>query len=328
VLFTPDDRAAGVPEAEQQRARDEGRAELEGWHQRKDGTRVWCSSVMRPLQDGQLLGFAKIAQDLTRRRRAAADLREAHDHLEERVRTRTSDLESDVRGHQLSEERTRRLLLHVVTAQEDERRRIARDLHDQLGQQLTALRLALDGLADRDGGGFDDRLRFVRDTAQRLDGEVDFLARELRPASLDELGLAVALEQYVAEWSRHYGIEATCHAHPLELDSELEVALYRIAQEALNNVVKHAHASRVEVLIEARADDLVLIIEDDGVGFKPEEVAGRGLGLLGISERASIVQGSVEIESSPGQGATLFVRVPLHTTGGHAAGGDTTEESS
>jgi signal transduction histidine kinase len=275
---------------------------------------------MRPLRDGQLLGFAKIAQDLTRRQRVAAELRDAHDHLEERVRERTSDLESDVRQHQLSEERTRQLLHHVVTAQEDERRRIARDLHDQLGQQLTALRLALDGLAGGAGAGFDDRLRFVRDTAQRLDGEVDFLARELRPAALDDLGLAAALEQYVGEWSRHYGIEATCHAHPLELGSELEVALYRIAQEALNNVVKHAQASRVEVLIEARAGDLVLIIEDDGVGFKPEEMAGRGLGLLGISERASIVQGTVEIESSPGHGATVFVRVPLHTTGGHQTG--------
>jgi two-component system CheB/CheR fusion protein len=312
ILFTAEDRAAGVPEDDWRRAREQGRAEAERWQLRKDGERIFASGVIHALRDAELLGFAWIARDLTGRQQSEAELRRAYDELEARVRDRTLDLEEDVRRQRASEKRTRLLLRHIVTAQEDERRRVARDLHDQLGQRVTALRLGLDRLAQGStAADFDRQLTAIRETAGQLDGEVSFLAWELRPAALDDLGLVAALEQYVVEWSRHYGIEAAFHADALRLDADLEVSLYRIAQEALNNVVKHAQASRVEVLIEARPGEVVLIVEDNGVGFSPEEVTGRGLGLLGVSERASLVGGSLEIESNSGAGATVFVRIPL-----------------
>ena len=155
-----------------------------------------------------------------------------------------------------------------------------------------------------------DQLAAIREQARQLDGEVEFLAWELRPAALDDLGLVAALEQYFVEWSRHYGIEADFHADALRLDPELEISLYRIAQEALNNVVKHAQASRVEVLLEAvrarscsssRTTASGSSRRKRPDGSRPARhggarLAGRRLARDRINRRA---------------GATVFVRIPL-----------------
>ena len=152
-----------------------------------------------------------------------------------------------------------------------------------------------------------------------LDEEVSFLAWELRPAVLDDLGLVVAADNYVTEWSKHFEIPAEFQSTGLRksrLDPETETNLYRIIQEALNNAYKHAKASQASVSLEKRQKNVVLIIEDDGIGFDPKQEervtkSGRGLGLVGIRERAAIVGGSVEIESTPGKGTTIYVRVPF-----------------
>ncbi len=123
----------------------------------------------------------------------------------------------------------------------------------------------------------------------------------------------------MAEWSRHYKIEAELHAGNLEkkrLAPEIETNLYRIVQEALNNIYKHAQASSVNIVVERRKDAMVLIIEDDGKGFDPSNIrtnkeSGVGLGLVGMRERAGIIGGTLEIESAPGNGTTIFVRVPV-----------------
>jgi signal transduction histidine kinase len=135
----------------------------------------------------------------------------------------------------------------------------------------------------------------------------------LRPAVLDHLGLDVALPRYVREWSEHYRIEAKYGGDGLHADGisrEAEIALYRIAQEALTNVAKHAHASRVDVFLESRDGYLVLVVEDDGVGFDPEHAATRerGIGLLGMRERAGLIGAQFELESRPGEGTSIFVR--------------------
>jgi PAS domain S-box-containing protein len=331
IIFTPEDRQRGVPDKEMKTAREQGRAADERWHVRRDGSRVYVSGVQTPLRDGdgdgEVTGYVKVARDLTEQKRVEEELRRAHDELEANVRERTFELAkaNETLRAEISEriqtERSRvRLLRQIVRAQEDERRRIARDIHDQLGQQMTALRLNLAALDQ--GCSHDEELRRklaqTKNIAERLDADVDFLAWELRPAALDDIGLAEALGKFVREWSKHSGIEAEFHTTGMDkerLSPETETNLYRITQEALNNTMKYARASRVDVLLERRDHQVVLIVEDDGVGFDPKKMASqngeKGMGLIGMRERAMLVGGTLEIESKPKEGTTIFARVPV-----------------
>lgn len=220
-------------------------------------------------------------------------------------------------------DRVTALLDRLVTVQEDERRRLARNLHDHLGQQLTALRLNISSLKDaqRSSDEFRTRVEAIDKIAAGVDRDLDFLAWELRPIALDDMGLDAALAAFVAEWSSTQNIAAEFHgsdADALRLTPEIESQLYRIVQEALNNVSKHASATCVSVLLERRDDAAILIVEDDGVGFKLEMVTdpGRrheGLGFVSMQERAALVGGRVQFESAPGKGTTVFVRIPVRT---------------
>ena len=158
--------------------------------------------------------------------------------------------------------------------------------------------------------------------ARQLDEGVDHLVWELRPTALDDLGLRAALANYVQDWSGRVNISAELHTSGLlddRLSSEAETALYRIAQEALNNVAKHARANSVEIILERRTDHVLLVIEDDGIGFEPAQAPAtrQGFGLLGMQERAALVSATLEIESA-GQGTTILVRMPLPPN--HSAG--------
>ena len=217
-------------------------------------------------------------------------------------------------------------LTRLVFAQEDERRRIAREMHDQFGEQLTALALRIRTLKDACDGQDDWRAHVdsIEAIAQRLDRDVDHLVWELRPTALDDLGLRAALANYVQDWSNRVGISAKLHTSGLlddRLPSDAETALYRIAQEALTNVAKHARAANVEIILERRADNVLLIIEDDGVGFDPAAAGdnARGFGLLGMQERAGLVGAMLEIESSAGNGTTVLVRMAAGVRIGNAS---------
>lgn len=208
------------------------------------------------------------------------------------------------------------LLSRLVFAQEDERRRIAREMHDQFGEQLTSLGRGIGMLKDacRDRIELRGQVDALEAVAQRLDRDVDHLVWELRPTALDDLGLRAALANYVQNWSKRVSISAELHTSGLlddRLPSEAETTFYRIAQEALNNVAKHARAGNVDIILERRADHVLLIVEDDGVGFEPGDVdaAGRGFGLLGMQERAALVGATLEIESGTGRGTTILVRL-------------------
>lgn len=329
IIFTPTDRKNGVPDKERRTARRMGRALDERWHMRRDGSKFYASGVMMPLYLGKKLsGYAKIATDLTERQRHAEALQRAHDELEVRVGERTRELAetnqaliNEARARSASEQHRIMLLRRLINSQELERSRIARDIHDQLGQRLTGLRLKLQsiaGRAERDGDSLPKDLAELQSIAAGLDAEVGFLAWELRPAALDDLGLVDALKNFVTEWSRHYDTEASFHSIKVgkaRFDEDIETHLYRIAQEALNNINKHAKATKVSMVLEKRADQLLLIIEDNGVGFDPERVkaprrSGQGLGLLGMRERTALVGGEFEIESTPGSGTTVYIRVP------------------
>lgn len=331
LLFVPEDRASGAPEYEMETARTKGRAADERWHLRKDGSRFYASGIMAPLRDvdGELIGYAKIARDLTQQKQAQEELRRQHDELETIVSGRTAELAEanealrfEMGQRQQIEEERVALLQKIVTSQEDERRRIARDMHDSLGQQLTALRLKLASMKDGPfvDGRIAESLETLQEMGRRIDSEVNFLVWELRPTILDDLGLVAAIDNYSREWSKHFNIPAEFHAGTFprseRLNSNIETNLYRITQEALNNVYKHAKARNASIVIEMRKGELVLVIEDDGVGFETDGIgrvqeSGRGLGLIGMRERAAIIGGKVEIESAPGKGTTIFVRIPI-----------------
>jgi signal transduction histidine kinase len=208
-----------------------------------------------------------------------------------------------------------------VFAQEDERRRIAREMHDQFGEQLTALSRSIGALKEASAGspGIASLVDALEKIARQIDRDVDQLVWELRPTALDDLGLRAALANYIQDWSRRVNIPAEFHTSGLlddRLASEAETTLYRIAQEALTNVAKHARAQRVDVLLERQADSVLLIVEDDGVGFdanpaREEGAAEPGFGLLGMQERAALVGATVEIESTAGKGTTVFLRMAI-----------------
>jgi signal transduction histidine kinase len=316
-----------MPAKEMETARQKGRAADERWHMRKDGSRFYVSGVLSSLHgaDGAVIGFVKIARDLTHERQIEEELRRVNDELEVRVRERTFELakvnqslREEITERIQTEKDRVRLLRQVVRAQEDERRRIARDIHDQVGQQMTALRLNLAALEQAYADGeLREKLEQTKTIAERLDADVDFLAWELRPAALDDIGLAQAMATFVDQWSKHSGIKSQFHTTGFDktrLSPETETNLYRIMQEALNNTMKYARAKRVDVLLERRDNQVILILEDDGVGFKPNEATSddgnNGMGLIGMSERAALVGGTLQIESKPNAGTTIFARVP------------------
>ncbi len=338
VLFALEDRGRGVAEEEMRRAGEQGRAEDDRWHTSKRGVRFFVSGVLAPLRDagGALTGYVKIARDQTERQELEEALRRAHDELEERVRERTRELQemagtllSEVKERAQAEDRVRTLLRQLVTVQEEERRRVSRELHDTLGQQLTALSLSIDIIKSESEGSarLREHIGRTQSILDRLNSDVDFLAWELRPAALDQLGLDAALQTYVREWSEHFKMEAHYHGFGPDaprLAPEVETNLYRILQEALQNVYKHSGASRVSVQLQQLDGRAVLVVEDDGRGYEPEEEASSGgnkrMGVINMKERAALVGGELEIESSPGEGTTVYVRVPLGRPGGKGEG--------
>ena len=229
---------------------------------------------------------------------------------------------SDATERKLAE-RSRReteIMRRLVEAQEAERHRIARDLHDHLGQRMTGLRLRIEGLTEKAVSvpALGEAISEVQESALHIDRDIGFLSWELRPTELEELGLADALHTFVREWGGQYGINSQFHAdrNPLPaLSRHAETNLYRITQEALNNVLKHAGATNVNVLLQRRDNDLLVIVEDDGVGFAPGDGSNvaphSGLGIIGMQERAALLGGSLEIDGESGEGTTVIARVPL-----------------
>ena len=331
LLIIPHERRAEEDEVLSRLRRGEKIDHFETIRRTKDGRLIPISLTVSPVRDssGIIVGASKIARDITERAAAQEALRRAHDELEERVRTRTAELSKandalrkEIEERQRIEQERAQLFTRLVLAQEDERRRIARELHDQLGQQMTALRLTLETLAGLSSERPEVRrqLEGLKDLAQQLDQDIAFRVWELRPAVLDGLGLAAALTEYAGNWSKRFGIHAELRiTRPAEarLTSELETTLYRFAQEALNNVVKHARADRVDIVLEQTPEHLSLIVEDNGIGFNPSEAPGaaEGLGLIGMRERAALAGADFHLESSPGTGTTIILRVPAAAAG-------------
>ena len=205
-------------------------------------------------------------------------------------------------------------LRRVVEAQELERRRLARELHDQTGQELTSVLLGLKAVEEAtDEGERAEALSAVREQVVETLHDVRRLAVELRPKALDDFGLVPAIERLAVTFSEQVGVETDVEAALGEerMPPEIETALYRIVQEALTNVVKHARATRVSILIVRKPRSVAAVIEDDGVGFDPEAAREDGIGLVGMRERVGLLDGRLDVEAAPGSGTTIVAEVPL-----------------
>jgi PAS domain S-box-containing protein len=316
VFCTPEDVQAGQVEADFQRALQQGRSENERLMVRRNGERFWSWWVTTPMWDkqGNLRGFAKILHDETERK-------EAHEARERLHRLERERLQGEVQSTAEALDRTkdelRALAANLLTAHEDERRRLARELHDDLLQRLSLLEIELVQIRKRKSL----TLRTVREDVYRLEqavanlsDHVRQLSHQLHPAILDDLGLPVALEILLQEFQkgRTTPVTLTGEGVPEKIPASISTALYRITQEALRNISKHSGSVPVTVDLSGNAGALTLQIRDSGPGFDPAQVRGKGgLGIISMQERAQLIGASFSISSGPDQGTTLTMQVRI-----------------
>ncbi|MFT4064093.1 PAS domain S-box protein [Paraburkholderia sp.] len=299
IFHTQADLAVSEPETMLMHAAANGRAESEGWRRRKDGSTFWANVVITAIRDesGTLRGFAKVTQDLTERKRLA-------------------ELEN-----------ISRLTANIQVAREEEQARIARELHDDLGQQLTALKMALAELEnDLHGGQKITRIpSHIEDMNRLIDGTVASLRRiatGLRPIALETLGFASALEWLIDDFARRYAIvvDASIRTAHVTLDEAAEAAVFHMIQEALTNVARHAHADKVTIELGRQGEACVLHITDNGRGAAQGALSEHmSFGLLGMAERVHRLNGTLSIDTTPGSGFRIAISIPLDAAGPHDA---------
>ncbi|MFL5262758.1 MAG: ATP-binding protein [Anaeromyxobacteraceae bacterium] len=265
--------------------------------------------------------LGRLGRSLERMRSSLRDLiafeASANELLERRVEERTRELARAYDALQERDAQRAKMLRTVITAQEDERKRVARELHDETTQDLAVLVMGLEtATAALKAGGPPPRLDEVKALAVHTLDEVHRLILDLRPSVLDDLGLFSAIRWYAERTLGSRGVAVRCEIAELDarLPPEFEIALFRVCQEAVNNIARHAHAESVLIQLGTDGRDLVIELEDDGRGFDP---AKRGdtsrphYGIMGIRERAELLGGRASVDSAPGKGARVEVRVPL-----------------
>jgi PAS domain S-box-containing protein len=310
-----------------------GHSEDEGWRIRKDGSRFWANVVITALRDpsGALRGFVKLTRDITERREKEVTLTKAKDLLQQHVEQRTAvlaqvnqELRSEIADRQRAEDQLktsrdqlRALAARLQTVREEERKSVAREIHDELGQACTAIKMDL-ALIGRRASKRQTRLRSKVVSAMQLADEMIATLRrissELRPRTLDDLGLPAALEWQAQEFESRTGIRCrlTLPQDPFTLDPERSTAVFRIFQESLTNVARHSHATRVDARLETNAKQLSFEVHDNGCGLDADAAKPRqSLGLVGMQERALLLNGELRIAGAPGGGTTLTLRIPL-----------------
>ena len=313
-FYPEEDIRARKPEMELEVAAREGRFEDEGWRLRKDGSRFWASVIITAIRDdsGNLVGFGKVTRDITEKMQAQIALDRANQELKKEVLERKLAEQRVIQ----SEKSLRSLSLHLLRTQDEERKRIGRDLHDSLGQVLTAMKLSLAGAK---GETDEDQVAI-----ERCIGLADDCIREVRtisyllyPPMLEELGLKSAIPWYLDGFTQRSGIKTNfeCSVDFRRLPRDMELALFRLLQEALTNVHRHSESLVAQVRLHRDGNNAVLEIQDAGKGL-PEEIGksgstpATGVGLRGMDERMRQLGGRLQISSS-GKGTTLTAIVPI-----------------
>lgn len=293
-FFLSDHATRGDPGIQLQFASIQGRYESEGWRVRKNGTQFWAHVILTPLLDetGKLRGFSEIVHDITDRKRVEEDLHSYADRLKTTSR-------------------------RLVEVQESERRLLATELHDRVGQNLTALGINLSIVAGGLPPGTKPELAArLEDCGSLVEGTVDAMRdvmAELRPHALDDYGLPAALRSLATGFSRRTGIQVAFEkeGRGADLPKPVDLAMFRIAQEALNNVAKHANAKRVEIAIRRKNGSAILSVRDNGIGFDPQRIDGpraeAGWGLLIMRERAEAVGAQFSLKAGPNSGVQVLV---------------------
>lgn len=312
-FYPPEDIANGKPAWELVVAAKEGRFEDEGWRLRKDGSKFWANVIITALRDetGKLVGFAKVTRDFTERLLAQNELKK---EIAER---------RDAQGQlHLSEQSLRQLSLHLLRTQDEERKRIGRDLHDSLGQYLAVLKMKLDSAAGLLGTQESDASREIAECIRLAEDsikEVRTVSYLLYPPMLEEMGLKSAIPWYLDGFSSRSGISTTFEVRTDfgRLARDKELALFRILQEGLTNVHRHSGSQVAHVRLSRKDDTCILEIEDKGRGIKPEvlEHAGpdwmgaMGVGVRGMNERMRQLGGKLELISKE-TGTRVVATVP------------------
>ena len=289
---------------------------------RKNGSVLWCNLSVAPVMDasGNPISAVGVEVDITDRKQAEASLRKLNLELESRVEERTSELQAMNQVLQKSRRRLQILSQRLVQVQEDERRSLARELHDQVGQSLIALNLNLTIIQSELSKGYTEQLSTRLADSIQLVTQVIKLVRDvmsnLRPAHLDDYGLESALQTFIGEFQARYGIPVHFEkpASPLpRMENSLEITLLRISQEALTNVARHAQASQAVLSLRMDEKQIYLTVEDNGKGIPSPEGANRprSHGLKIMQERVEALEGTLYIQSAAGQGTKIEVAFPL-----------------
>lgn len=332
VFYPEEEVLEGKPQRLLAEAVQRGQSEDEGWRVRKDGSRFWANVLVTALRNarGDLRGFAKLTRDMSERREREEALKRTKELLELRVEHRATvltrvneELRVEIAERKRAEEQfketldqLRDLAARLQSVREEERASIAREIHDELGQACTAIKMDLALISRKITKGQTQLRTKIESSMQLVDDMIVTLRRiasDLRPRALDDLGLAAALEWQCQEFEKRTGIhcQLILPAEPLNLDAERSTAIFRIFQESLTNVARHAQATRVEARLQMDEGQLVFSVHDNGKGFDPQEAkAKKSLGLVGIQERALLLKGEASIEGIPGSGTTMILRIP------------------
>jgi len=306
-FYSEEDIRDGKPERELEIAKRDGRVEDEGWRLRKDGSRFWANVVITALRDdtGKLVGFGKVTRDFTERMLAQRTIQESRQQLQE------------------SEKSLRQLSRHLLRSQDEQRRRIGRDLHDSLGQYLSVLKMKLESLAAREGETPqpEDRsdLKQCIDLTEDAVKEVRTISYLLYPPMLEEMGLRSAILWYLDGFMKRSGIQTAFEVSPQfeRLPADIELALFRVLQESLTNVHRHSGSPTARARLWIRDGVVVLEVSDVGRGMKIQNGgepgkggATIGVGLRGMTERIRELGGTLELSSS-NEGTTVTAAVPI-----------------
>lgn len=275
------------------------------------------SRLTRPIRE--LVAVAGAITDGDFARRAKVSTQDEFYQLATTFNSMADHLDRLLTELKQKEEARSHLLQKVIVAQEEERKRIARELHDETGQTLTSLMIGLKYLTEHCPGDKEQcQLEEMRAGVKKTLTEIHRLSIELRPSILDDMGLVAALEKYVSDYLDNYQTDVDLHVnwqHKDRIVHEVEITIYRIVQEALTNIAKYAKAQNVSVILSRNERGVEVVIEDDGVGFDvdklmQENASGNKIGLYGMRERATLVGGTFVIEASAGLGTTIYVRIP------------------